>query len=73
MKDLFMTLRKYGRVTLNTTENGQYYARVIFSSPAHTSINVVSKDFDTPEVAIEDCITKCKEAVTLVLDLKVPT
>jgi hypothetical protein len=73
MKDLFMALRKYGRVSLHTTDKGQYYTRVIFSSPKHTEINVVSKDFDTPEEAIEDGIAKCKETVSLVLNLKVPT
>ena len=67
-----MQLRKYGRVTLSTTDKGKYYTRIVFSTPSHTETRVLSADFDSPEDAILDGIAKCKETVTLVLSLEVP-
>jgi hypothetical protein len=72
MKDLFMQLRKFGRVVLSTTESGQYFAWTEFTSPDHTTIRVTSVRFETPEDALSDCIEKCKETVSLVLSLELP-
>jgi hypothetical protein len=72
MKTLFMQLRKYGRVSLHTTDKGEYYTRIVFATPTHTEVRVISTDFASPEEAIIDGIAKCKEAVSLVLSLEVP-
>ena len=72
MKDLFMQLRKFGRVSLVTTTNGKYYTRTEFHAPDHTDIKVISDTFDSPDKAIDDGIEKCKEIVSLVLSLELP-
>jgi transcriptional regulator with AAA-type ATPase domain len=72
MKTLFMQLRKYGRVSLSTTDRGEYYTRIVFATPDHTEVRVMSANFIDPEEAILDGIAKCKEAVSLMLSLEVP-
>ncbi|MCI4435400.1 MAG: hypothetical protein JHC33_01135 [Ignisphaera sp.] len=72
MKALFMQLRKYGRVSLSTTDRGEYYTRIVFATPDHTEVRVMSANFADPEEAILDGIAKCKEAVSLMLSLEVP-
>jgi hypothetical protein len=72
MKESFMQLRKFGKVSLVTTTNGKYYTRTEFHAPDHTEIKVVSATFDSPDEAIQDGIEKCKETVSLVLSLELP-
>lgn len=61
LSELWAIARQYGRVSLHTSEDGQYWASITFNTIKHTELKARPDGYcDTPEAALISAIDSAR-------------